>query len=233
MMKEKFKDHLKSSLIAGILTLVPLGVTFFIASFLFDKIGGWLPNLLEPFFPSGQYPLLFGPTVQTILGLLATFLIIYLTGLTVSNFIGRRLVATTELILGQIPLVREVYAPVKEFVGILLNPHDSGRFKRVVSIKPPGSPFRVIGFVTGEVQEEDNPDPLLTIFVPTSPNPTTGVLLFCCAGSVYELDIRAEEAMRLLVSGGLVSPNDIRFQQNALGVPFAATGLAAQIADFS
>ena len=76
-MGEKFKDHLRSSLIAGILTLVPLGVTFFVVTFLFGKIGGWLPNLLSQFFPAGDYPLLFGPTVQPILGLLITFLVIY------------------------------------------------------------------------------------------------------------------------------------------------------------
>ena len=228
-MRDKFKDHLRSSLIAGILTLVPLGVTFFVVSFLFRKIGGWLPNLLSQFFPAGDYPLLFGPTVQTILGLLITFLIIYFTGLIVSNIIGRRLVSTTEQVLTRIPIVREVYAPVKEFVNVLLNPQDSSRFQRVVSIKTPDSPFRVIGFVTGEIREEGSSEPLLTIFVPTSPNPTTGVLLFCSADVVYELDIKAETAMRLLISGGLVASSSMVFQQTPLGKTFTDAGLTSQM----
>ena len=228
-MRDKFKDHLRSSLIAGILTLVPLGVTFFVVSFLFRKIGGWLPNLLSQFFPAGDYPLLFGPTVQTILGLLITFLIIYFTGLIVSNIIGRRLVSTTEQVLTRIPIVREVYAPVKEFVNVLLNPQDSSRFQRVVSIKTPDSPFRVIGFVTGEIREEGSSEPLLTIFVPTSPNPTTGVLLFCSADVVYELDIKAETAMRLLISGGLVASSSMVFQQTPLGKTFTDASLTSQM----
>ncbi len=228
-MGDKFKDHLRSSLIAGILTLVPLGVTFFVVSFLFRKIGGWLPNLLSQFFPAGDYPLLFGPTVQTILGLLITFLIIYFTGLIVSNIIGRRLVSTTEQVLTRIPIVREVYAPVKEFVNVLLNPQDSSRFQRVVSIKTPDSPFRVIGFVTGEIREEGSSEPLLTIFVPTSPNPTTGVLLFCSADVVYELDIKAETAMRLLISGGLVASSSMVFQQTPLGKTFTDASLTSQM----
>ena len=228
-MGDKFKDHLRSSLIAGILTLVPLGVTFFVVSFLFRKIGGWLPNLLSQFFPAGDYPLLFGPTVQTILGLLITFLIIYFTGLIVSNIIGRRLVSTTEQVLTRIPIVREVYAPVKEFVNVLFNPQDSSRFQRVVSIKTPDSPFRVIGFVTGEIREEGSSEPLLTIFVPTSPNPTTGILLFCSADVVYELDIKAETAMRLLISGGLVASSSMAFQQTPLGKAFTDASLTNQM----
>ena len=227
-MGDKFKDHLRSSLIAGILTLVPLGVTFFVVSFLFRKIGGGLPNLLSQFFPAGDYPLLFGPTVQTILGLLITFLIIYFTGLIVSNIIGRRLISTAEQVLTRIPIVREVYAPVKEFVNVLLNPQDSSRFQRVVSVKTPDSPFRVIGFVTGEIQEEGNSQPLLTVFVPTSPNPTTGVLLFCNTDVVYELDIKAETAMRLLISGGLVASSNMVLQQTPLGRLFSDNNLESQ-----
>ena len=104
-MKESIDNHLKSALIAGILTLVPLGVTFLVLGFLFRKIGGWLPNTINAYFPEAKYPFLFGTVVQTVLGLLLTILIIYLTGLLVTNIIGRKLVGATERFLSKIPIL--------------------------------------------------------------------------------------------------------------------------------
>ena len=212
-MKESIDNHLKNALIAGILTLVPLGVTFFILGFLFRKIGGWLPNTIDSYFPEAKYPFLFGTVVQTVIGLILTILIIYLTGLIVSNFIGRRLLGATEQFLSKIPIVREVYAPVKQIMQMILHPSESNKFKRAVAIRAPNSPFRIIGFVTGEVEEIDNPHPLVTVFVPTSPNPTTGVMLFCDPEILYDINLRAETAMKMLISGGLVAPSNILIGQ--------------------
>ena len=212
-MKESIDNHLKSALIAGILTLVPLGVTFFILGFLFRKIGGWLPNTINAYFPEAKYPFLFGTVVQTVLGLILTILIVYLTGLLVTNIIGRKLVGVTEKFLSKIPIVREVYAPIKQIMQMILHPSESNKFKRAVAIKAPDSPFRIIGFVTGEVEEIDNPHPLTTVFVPTSPNPTTGVMLFCDPEILYDINLRAETAMQMLISGGLVAPSNILIGQ--------------------
>ena len=79
--------------------------------------------------------------------------------------------------------MRDVYAPVRQLVRMVLGPEHSNIFKRVVAIESPNASMRVIGFVTGEMHEEGNPVPLTSVFVPTSPNPTTGVLLFCNAGN--------------------------------------------------
>ena len=96
---------------------------------------------------------------------------------------------------------------------MILHPSESNKFKRAVAIKAPDSPFRIIGFVTGEVEEIDNPHPLTTVFVPTSPNPTTGVMLFCDPEILYDINLRAETAMKMLISGGLVAPSNILIGQ--------------------
>jgi uncharacterized membrane protein len=197
------KNHFKNTLLAGVLTLVPLGVTYFVLSFLFKTIDGWLAPIVKNVLGK-PYPGI---------GLLATLLIVYLVGVIVSNIVGRKLVGAGDWILNKIPLVREIYAPVKRLAEMVLIPSHSRNFKRVVAIKTPGSPMRVIGFVTGEVNEEASDVTLLSVFVPTSPNPTTGVLLFCDPEIVYETNLKPDAAMKLLVSGGIVAPHDFMIRQ--------------------
>ncbi len=198
------KRHFKSKLITGILTLIPLGVTFFVLRFLFTTIDGWLAPIVAEVL-GGRY--------HGGMGLLATILLVYLVGLVVSNFLGQKLLGAGEKILTKIPLVREVYAPIKQVVQLAMMPSDGNKFKQAVAIRTPGSPMRVIGFVTGEFHEEGNPTPIVSVFVPTSPNPTTGVLLFCDPEIVYETNMKVETAMKMLISGGIVAPDDFMIRQ--------------------
>ncbi len=198
------RRHFKSTLFTGVLTLIPLGVTFFVLSFLFTTIDGWLAPIVAEVL-GGRY--------HVGMGLLATILLVYLVGLVVSNFLGQKLLGAGEKILTKIPLVREVYAPVKQVVQMALMSSNANKFTRVVAIRTPGSPMRVIGFVTGEFHEEGNPAPVVSVFVPTSPNPTTGVLLFCDPEIIYETNMKIETAMKMLISGGIVAPDDFMIQE--------------------
>lgn len=200
----RIRRHFRSTLITGILTLIPLGVTFFVLRFLFTTIDGWLAPIVAEVL-GGRY--------HVGMGLLVTILLVYLVGLVVSNFLGQKLLGAGEKILTKIPLVREVYAPVKQVVQMALMPSSASKFTRVVAIRTPGSPMRVIGFVTGEFHEEGNPVPLASVFVPTSPNPTTGVLLFCEPEILYETNLKVETAMKMLISGGIVAPDDFTIRQ--------------------
>ena len=202
------KRHFKSKLITGILTLIPLGVTFFVLSFLFTTIDGWLKPIMAPIM-SGVLE----ERYQIGMGVLATILLVYLVGLVVSNFLGQKLLGAGEKILTKIPIVREVYAPIKQVVQMALIHSDGNKFKQAVAIRTPGSPIRVIGFVTGEFHEEGNPAPVISVFVPTSPNPTTGVLLFCDPEIVYETNMKVETAMKMLISGGIIAPDDFMIRQ--------------------
>ena len=192
------KTHFKSTLLAGILTLVPLGVTYFVLRFLFTTLDGWLAPVVSR---------ILGEQYVTGMGLLATILLVYLTGVVVSNFVGRKVIGLGEKVLNRIPLVRDVYAPVRQLVQMVLGPEHSNKFKRVVAIESPNRSMRVLGFVTGQMYEAENPEPLTSVFVPTSPNPTTGVLLFCDSDILRETDLKPETAMKMLVSGGVVAPD--------------------------
>lgn len=198
------KTHFKSTLLAGILTLVPLGVTYFVLRFLFITLDSWLEpilsRILDKKYVAGM-------------GLLATILLVYLTGVIVSNIVGRKLIGLGEKVLNRIPLVRDVYAPVRQLVQMVLGPEHSNKFKRVVAIESPNGSMRIIGFVTGQMQEKGNPTPLTSVFVPTSPNPTTGVLLFCNPDILRETNLKPETAMKMLVSGGVVAPDHFTIYQ--------------------
>ena len=202
------RRHFRSTLITGILTLIPLGVTFFVLKFLFTTIDGWLKPVMSPILSQ-----VLEERYHIGMGVIATILIVYLVGLIVSNFLGQKLLGAGEKILTKIPLVREVYAPVKQVVQMALMTSSSSRFSRAVAVKTPGSTIRVIGFVTGEFHEEGNPVPVASVFVPTSPNPTTGVLLFCDPEIIYETNMKVETAMKMLISGGIVAPDDFMIRQ--------------------
>ena len=189
--------------------MIPLGVTFFVLSFLFTTIDGWLKPIMSPIMSE----LGLEEKYHIGMGALATILLVYLVGLVVSNFLGQKLLGAGEKILTKIPLVREVYAPVKQVVQMALMRSEGNKFERAVAIKTAGSPMRVIGFVTGEFHEEGNPVPVISVFVPTSPNPTTGVLLFCDPEIIYETNIKVETAMKMLISGGIVAPDDFMIRQ--------------------
>ena len=202
------RRHFRSTLITGILTLIPLGVTFFVLKFLFTTIDGWLKPIMSPIMSE-----VLEERYHIGMGVLATILLVYLVGLIVSNFLGQKLLGAGEKILTKIPLVREVYAPVKQVVQMALMTSSSSKFSRAVAVKTPGSTIRVIGFVTGEFHEEGNPVPVASVFVPTSPNPTTGVLLFCDPEIIYETNMKVETAMKMLISGGIVAPDDFMIRQ--------------------
>ena len=202
------RRHFRSTLITGILTLIPLGVTVFVLKFLFTTIDGWLKPIMSPILSE-----VLDERYHIGMGVLATILLVYLVGLIVSNFLGQKLLGAGEKILTRIPLVREVYAPVKQVVQMALMTSNASRFSRAVAIKTPGSTIRVIGFVTGEFHEEGNPVPVASVFVPTSPNPTTGVLLFCDPEIIYETNMKVETAMKMLISGGIVAPDDFTIRQ--------------------
>ena len=202
------RRHFRSTLITGILTLIPLGVTVFVLKFLFTTIDGWLKPIMSPILSE-----ILDEKFHIGMGVLAMILLVYLVGLVVSNFLGQKLLGAGEKILTRIPLVREVYAPVKQVVQMALMTSNASRFSRAVAIKTPGSTIRVIGFVTGEFHEEGNPVPVASVFVPTSPNPTTGVLLFCDPEIIYETNMKVETAMKMLISGGIVAPDDFTIRQ--------------------
>ena len=187
-------------LIAGLLVWVPLGVTFLVVKVLVDLMDrsllliprAWRPENLLGFDIPG-------------LGAVLTFLLLLITGMIVANFFGRSLIRLWERILARIPLVSSVYSSVKQ---VLVTMTSGGRsFRKVVLLEYPRKGIWTLGFLTGEgipVMEKETGEELVNLFVPTTPNPTSGFFLMAPKKDVRELDISVEAGLKLIISAGVL-----------------------------
>lgn len=189
--------ELRTHFIAGILVVVPLAVTIWIFVWLFNWIDGFLQPLITQ---------IFGRPIPGI-GFGITLVLIYLIGVIVSNFVGRRLVRYGESILAKIPLAWQLYNGVKQILQSFSEPGKTG-FMQVVLVEFPRKGMRTIGFITNESYDKSG-ERLLNIFIPTAPNPTSGFLQIAREEEVIRTNISVEEALRMVVSAGRVSIKDV------------------------
>lgn len=195
--------RLRRWLLAGLLLWLPLGVTILTFKFLLDLMDRML--FLVP--PAWRPEQLIGFSVPG-LGLILAILLLLVTGLLAANLIGRRLVRAYEHVLGRIPFVRSVYGAVKSFSEVVLS-GSSTSFKKVVLIEYPRRGLYSIAFQTSEDAEEIQArtgETVITVFLPTTPNPTSGYMLFVPRDDATVLDMSVEEALKLVVSLGVVVP---------------------------
>jgi uncharacterized membrane protein len=195
--------RLRRYFVTGLLIWLPIGVTVFVFRLLLGLMDQLLFLIPERFLPEA----LLGFSVPGIGAALAVILLLA-TGMLGANFFGRRLVAFYENLLSKIPLVRSVYGAVKNFAEIVLS--DSGTsFKRVLLIQYPRPGLYSIAFQTSdnptEVQSHTG-ETVITVFLPTTPNPTSGFMLFVPKDDAVELDMSVEEALKMIVSLGVVVP---------------------------
>jgi uncharacterized membrane protein len=194
------KASLKRYFVTGVLVITPIWGTVLILKTLFVTVDSILGNMLSQVVPAGYY--------VPGLGILTLVVLVFVTGLLTANFIGRKIVKWWEELLHRVPIVRGIYSTLKSMTDIL-SFTERERYHRVVLIQFPKDGHYCFAFVTGmtrgEVQDV-SPDPLLNIYVPTSPNPTSGYFLLVPEKDVIPLEISVEEAMKLIVSGGLYAP---------------------------
>lgn len=201
----RVKHFIRANLLAGILFLTPVMATFFFLRVLFN----WVDGLLN-FLPAQFRPEAFLPFPVPGLGLILLFATLLLTGFVVRNYLGRKLVKIWDRIIETIPLVNKLYIALKQLVETIFNrsPKD---FKRVVLIEFPKEGSYAIAFVTGvavgETQHKTQRK-VINVFVPTTPNPTSGFFLMIPEESVIPMDMGVEDAFKLLVSGGIISPDN-------------------------
>ena len=207
--KRGFIQHLKTSLVAGLLVVVPVGITIFILKFLFNFADGFLGPLIAKvvrifYADSGYIPGL---------GVIAGLLVIYLTGVLTANFLGKRLLTLAEDMLYRIPLVKSIYSSSKQVTKVFSTSGKDER--RAVFIEYPCEGSYAIGYQMNSLDSIDN-DRFCSIFVPTSPNPTSGFILYVVADKVYPAPFGVEEAMKIIVSGGVVAPALINVSRTQL-----------------
>ena len=198
-----FKHRVRSYLIAGILVWVPIWVTFVVIRFIVDLMDKTLDLLPRAYRPDT----LLGMHIPG-LGLIFTVVILFVTGLLVTNFLGHKLVNLWERILARIPLVRTIYTSVKQVLHTIFSASDES-FRKVLLVEYPRKGLWSVAFQTSSgfrQAEKHVGEELITIFIPTTPNPTSGFLMFIPRNEAIELDISVDEALKVVISLGVVLP---------------------------
>ena len=203
---------MKKYFITGLLVLVPLFITVWVISSLIGMMDQSLLLLPENWRPKAQL----GLEIPGF-GALLTMLIIFVTGLIATNFFGKRLILLWEAILARVPVVKSIYASVKQVSDTLFS--DSGNaFRQAVLVQFPRQGAWTIAFVTGKPGGDvanHLPGDYVSVYVPTTPNPTGGYFLMMQRTEVLELDMSVDEALKYIISMGVVAPPDkFKSQQN-------------------
>ena len=197
---------MKRYLVAGLLVWVPLGITLWVLHFLVTTLDQTLLLFPEVARPDA----LLGVHIPGF-GVLLSFGILLLTGVVAANFFGARLIRFWEGVFGRIPVVKSIYSSVKQVSDTLLS--DSGNaFRKAVLVQWPHQGMWTIGFVTGtpggDVANHLRED-FLSVYVPTTPNPTSGYFIIVPKSRVRELDMTVDEALKYVISMGVVSPRGL------------------------
>ena len=199
-------------LIAGLLIWIPIGITLFVLNLVIGLMDRTLLLLPPAYRPEN----LFGIHIPG-LGILLSFIVLMVTGMLVANIIGKQLVSFSERLLNKIPLVRSIYSASKNFAEVLFT-DTSQAFKKVLLIEYPRKGLYSLCFQTStelaEIQARTCDD-IICVFVPTTPNPTSGFIILVPAGDTIELDMDVESALKMIVSLGVVVPPWVR-QRHAL-----------------
>lgn len=195
--------HLRQTFAVGVVFLVPLVLTYLILRFVF----GTIDSVLGPFL----YQVI-GITIPG-LGVISLLVLLYLVGLIGRNVVGRQAVEAGQRALLRVPIVSTVYAPVKQLVDSFSQDSTTG-FQRVVAITYPREGSWTIGFLTAITRDEEGRE-LGVVYIPTTPTPNSGWVILAPMTDVYDTNLSVPEAMRMVFSGGIVTPPFIAKERSA------------------
>jgi uncharacterized membrane protein len=190
-------------LIAGLLVWVPLGITIYVINFLVTTLDQTL--LLVP--PTLRPEALVGFHIPG-LGVVLSFLILFVTGMIAANFFGQRLIRLWESLLGRIPVVKSIYSSVKQVSDTVLSDQGTA-FRKALLVEFPRPDCWTIAFLTGAPADavvDHLPGDHISVYVPTTPNPTGGYFVMIPKSAVRELDMSVDDALKYIISMGVVSP---------------------------
>ena len=192
--------------LAGLLAFAPIAITFWAITWIIQRLDSLLlPRLVQALSPGLDQP----PDLPPLVGAAFTFLVILISGVIVRHFFGHELVRLWERLLLQVPVARTIYGGVKQLFEAIIHSGDS-TYNRVVMIEYPRKEMFALAFTTGPVRGAialAKPDlHLVNCFVPTTPNPTSGFYLLVPEADLMEIDMTVEDAFKVIMSAGLVTP---------------------------
>jgi uncharacterized membrane protein len=203
----RIRRSLGGYFVAGVLTFAPIGITIWAIAWIIQQLDSLLlPRVLRLLFPDLEVP----PNLPFV-GAIFTLFVILLFGVVARHLFGREIVRLWERLLSRVPVARNIYAAVKQLLDAIFVSGSHSNFRRVVLIEYPRRGVYAIAFTTGPargpVGQAPAPD-LVNVFVPTTPNPTSGFYLVVPETDLTPLEITVEQAFKLVMSAGLVSPEE-------------------------
>jgi uncharacterized membrane protein len=210
-MTKRFLKHLRTKIFAGILVVLPLGITFLVLKFVFNT----LDSILDPLIPNINISLFHHVFHLPGIGMISFFLLLYLIGVITTNVLGRRLISWGDRLFTTIPVVKNIYTSSKQLTDAF-SATRKGSFRQAVFVEFPQEGNYVLGFVTNEVTDLDR-QTRATVFVPTAFLPPQGFLLFLPKEKLLPSQMTIEEAIKAIMSVGIVTPH-------TLSVPLPSPG---------
>lgn len=212
---------LRTRIVAGLLTVIPIWVTWVIVKWIFDT----MRSATEPLAQMAKDAIVeankeivpeqiqdYLDWIVPLLAVLLTLFILYVLGLLTANVFGRRMIQFIERGFARLPLVKTIYTSTKQIV-MTLGGGRSMHFQRVVLVEFPHPGMRCIGFLTSVMRDRDTGRPMANVFISTTPNPTTGYMQIIPLENVYETGWSVEEAVKVLISGGIISPPSVPYDK--------------------
>jgi len=192
---------IRTTFVAGLIVVVPIGLTVWILIWIFNGVEDLLAPVVAWIFER------FGAEPITGVGFGITVLLIFVIGIIMTNVVGRRIVRWGESMLGKVPVARLLYVAFREvFRGF--SEENANSFLAVVLVEFPAKGMRTIGFITKEDVDKDG-RPVFNVFIPTTPNPTSGFLEILHENDIIRTRISVEDALKMVISGGRMSPSGL------------------------
>ena len=200
--------RLRNYFISGLLFWIPLALSVIVIKFFLELINSLVP---QKYLPEALFNL---DTTIPGSGIILVLLVILITGVMVTNILGRKLVALWEKVLNKIPGFRNVYNVLKKVSDTVFNTSTES-FRKAFLIQYPSKGIWVIAFQSGDYRGEAESiigEEIMNLFVPTTPNPTSGFFVMMAKKDAFELDMSVEEAFKLVISAGVVTPNSVKIK---------------------
>jgi len=200
--------RLRTYFISGLLFWIPLALSVIVIKFFLELVNNLVP---QKYLPEAIFKL---DTTIPGSGIILVLLVILITGVLVTNILGRKLVALWEKVLNKIPGFRNVYNVLKKVSDTVFNTSTES-FRKAYLIQYPSKGIWVIAFQSGDYRSEAESiigEEIMNLFVPTTPNPTSGFFVLIAKKDAFELDMNVEEAFKLVISAGVVTPNSVKIK---------------------
>ena len=200
--------RLRNYFISGLLFWIPLALSVIVIKFFLELVNNLIP---QKYLPEALFNL---DTTIPGSGIILVLLVILITGVMVTNILGRKLVALWEKVLNKIPGFRNVYNVLKKVSDTVFNTSTES-FRKAFLIQYPSKGIWVIAFQSGDYRDEAESiigEEIMNLFVPTTPNPTSGFFVLMAKKDAFELDMSVEEAFKLVISAGVVTPNSVKIK---------------------